>query len=135
MNAEGVFVDTNVLLYLYDDDPAKAQRVADVLLLRPLISVQVLNEFANVSLRKLSMTWPDIRKALYHIRSVCPVLPLTVETHGRGVELASLHKLAVYDAMIVAAAEAGGCDVLFSEDMQHGRRIAGLRIADPFRRD
>lgn len=42
------------------------------------------------------------------------------------------HNLAFYDALIVAAAIEGGCDTLWSEDMQHGRVIGGLTIRNPF---
>jgi predicted nucleic acid-binding protein len=41
-------------------------------------------------------------------------------------------QLSFYDALIVASAIGGGCDVLYSEDMQYGRSISGLAIVDPF---
>jgi predicted nucleic acid-binding protein len=127
----GVFVDTNVLLYLRSGEPAKADRAEAILRLRPIVSVQVLNEFANVSRRKLRRDWREIEDALARIKAICPVTPLTVEVHERGIELAAIHGLAIYDAMIVAAARQAGCATLLSEDLQHGRRFGRLAVVNP----
>jgi predicted nucleic acid-binding protein len=57
-----------------------------------------------------------------------------VETHAEGLRIAQRYGLSVYDAMIVGAALLAGCDVLFSEDMQHGLHVdRRLRIVNPFR--
>ncbi len=56
----------------------------------------------------------------------------TSATHAAAVSLARDHGFAFYDALIIAAALGRGCDTLFSEDMQHGRRVAGLTIVNPF---
>jgi len=60
------------------------------------------------------------------------VRPLTADTHAAALALARDHGFAFYDALIVAAAVEAGCDVLYSEDMQHGRVIGGLTIRNPF---
>ena len=60
------------------------------------------------------------------------VVPLTADTHAAAVELARDHVLAFYDALIVASAIEAGCGTLYSEDLQHGRAIAGLTIQNPF---
>jgi predicted nucleic acid-binding protein len=130
----GRFADTNVLLYLTSGDLQKA-KIAERLLDEGLtLSVQVLNEFANVARRKFDMSWPQINHALSIIASVSTVVPLTLAIHRRGLVLAEEHRFATYDAMIVAAAELSGCTTLWSEDMQHGQLIAGrLHIVNPFR--
>lgn len=129
----GRFADTNVLLYLTSGDLQKAN-VAERLLDEGLIlSVQVLNEFANVARRKFDMSWAQVNHALGVIAAVSTVVPVTLAIHRRGLALAEEHRFATYDAMIVAAAELSGCSTLYSEDMQHGRLIAGqLRILNPF---
>lgn len=133
MSAPKVFIDTNVLLYLLSADNDKADRAEMVVRAGGLISVQVLNEMANVARRKLAMSWEEINEVLGLIRSVCPTAPLTIETHGRGRFIAERYGLSVYDAMIVAAALLGGCHTLYSEDMQHGLLIDHqLRICNPF---
>jgi predicted nucleic acid-binding protein len=127
------FIDTNVLLYLLSSDANKADRAEAILQTGGLISVQVLNEMANVALRKLSMPWEEINEVLTLIRSVCHVEPLTVKTHDRGRHAAERYKLNVYDAMIVASALLAGCETLYTEDMHHGLLIDDqLRIRNPF---
>jgi predicted nucleic acid-binding protein len=75
----------------------------------------------------------EINEVLALIRSVCPAVPLTIETHDRGRHVAERYGLSVYDAMIVAAALLGGCETLYSADMQDGLLIDDqLRICNPF---
>jgi predicted nucleic acid-binding protein len=128
-----VFIDTNVLLYLLSADDKKADRVEVILRTGGLISVQVLNEMTNVARRKLAMSWMEIDELLALIRSFCAVAPLSVETHDRGRLIAERYGLSVFDAMIVSAALFGGCETLYSEDMQDGIFIdQQLRICNPF---
>ena len=100
-----------------------------------VISVQVLNEFANVARRKLGMTWREAREPLDAIRTLCRAIsPVDIGTHEEALRIAERHGYAVFDALIVAAALRTGCAILYSEDMQDGMTIDGrLRIVDPFR--
>ena len=128
------FIDTNILLYLMSEDSNKADRAETIVRAGGTISVQVLNELANVTHRKLAMSWMEINELLSLIRSLCSSIePLTIETHDLGKLIAERYKLSVYDAMIVAAALLGGCETLYSEDMQDGLLIDNqLRICNPF---
>lgn len=128
-----VFFDTNVVLYLLSGDPAKADRAEELLSAGGRISVQVLNEFSAVALRKLHMTWAEIREVLAQVRMVCEVEPLTVETYDQAARIAERYGYSVYDALIVSAALLAGCSTLYSEDMQHGQVIdRKLTIRNPF---
>ena len=129
------FLDTNVLLYLVSSDATKADRAESLLADGGVISVQVLNEFANVGRRKAGLSWDEVIDILDLIRRRCRVLELTAELHDVGVSLARRFSLSVYDAMIVAAALEAGSATLYSEDMQHGLRIdRALTILNPFLR-
>lgn len=133
MSGAEVFFDTNVVLYLLSGDVIKADRSEELLVTGGVISVQVLNEFAAVASRKLHMSWPEIREVLAQIRVVCPVEPLSVDTHDRGAQVAERYDLSIYDALIVAAALLAGCTTLYSEDMQNGQVIERqLTIRNPF---
>ena len=133
MTGTDVFFDTNIVLYLLSADVAKADRSEELLAIGGVISVQVLNEFAAVALRKLGMAWPEIREVLAQVRAVCPVEPVTIATHDRAVVVAECYGLSVYDALIVAAALLCGCKTLYSEDLQHGQVIERqLTIQNPF---
>jgi predicted nucleic acid-binding protein len=134
MGGTEAFFDTNVLLYLLSEDEAKADRAESLLAAGGVISVQVLNEFAAVALRKLALSHGEIRDALEPIRRICRLVPLAAETHDLGLRLAERYGFALYDAMIVAAALLAGCGTLYSEDLQHGQRIEErLVVCDPFR--
>ena len=134
MAAAKIFIDSNVLLYLLSADSMKADTAEAILRTGGLISVQVLNEIANVALRKLDMSWAEINQFLAPVRSLYTVQSLTVETHDRGREVAERYGLSVYDSMIVSAALLAGCTTLYSEDMQHGLLVdKQLRIANPFK--
>ncbi len=130
----GNFFDTNVLLYVASGDTAKAERAEALIGSGGTISVQVLNEIANVARRKTRLSWHDTHALLSLLRGLLTVQSVTVETHETGLALAERYNLSIYDAMIVAAALDADCDSLWSEDMQHGMAIDGrLRIANPFR--
>ena len=134
MAAAKAFIDSNVILYLLSKDAKKADAAEAVLRAGGLISVQVLNEIANVALRKIGMSWAETNQFLAVIRSLCAVESLTVETHDRGRDVAERCGLSVYDAMIVTAALLAGCTVLYSEDMQDGLVVdKQLRVANPFK--
>lgn len=133
MTAAEVFFDTNVVFYLLSEDAAKADRAEELLASGGRVSVQVLNEFAAVASRKLGMGWTDIGEILAQIRAVCPVEPLSIETHERGLAIAARYRLNVYDAMIVASALLAGCKELYSEDLQHGQTFERqLTVRNPF---
>ncbi len=128
------FFDTNVLLYLLSADAAKADRAEEVLAEGGTVSVQVLNEFTSVALRKLGMRLSEVREILEAIYQVCRVVPLTMEVHQQGLGLVERYKLSLYDSMIVAAALDAGCTTLYSEDLQDGQLIdRRMRVRNPFR--
>jgi predicted nucleic acid-binding protein len=127
------FFDTNVLLYLISSDTAKADTAEALVSRGGVISVQVLNEFASVAVRKLGMPYREIREVLQVVREVCMTSPLTLETHDLALEIAERYGYSVYDALTLAAATLAECDVLYSEDLQNGQRIQGkLRVTNPF---
>ena len=133
MNVADRFFDTNVLLYLLSADAAKADRAEELLVQGGHISVQVLNEFAAIAIRKLKMSHAEVRETLAPIRAVCTVNSLGEDDHELGMQLAERYRLSVYDAMIVASALAAGCKTLLSEDLQNGQLIdRELRIYNPF---
>ena len=77
--------------------------------------------------------WPQIEFALGQFRdSLDDVVAITLTTHESAVTLARDHGLSFYDALIVATAQETGCDTLFTEDMQRGRRFGSVTIVNPF---
>jgi predicted nucleic acid-binding protein len=126
------FLDTNILVYAQQTG-VKAEISQDLIAEGGTISVQVLNELANVLRKKLGRNWRDIELVLADLDNAFdPALPLTVETNRVALALARDHNIAFYDALIVAAAQEAGCDTLFTEDLQHGRKFGNLTIVNPF---
>jgi predicted nucleic acid-binding protein len=129
----GDFFDTNVLLYLVSQDTEKADRAEALVRQGGAISVQVLDEAANVARRKMRMDWRETREFLATLRGLLTVAPMMLETHALGLDFAERYRLSIYDATIAAAAALCGCGRLWSQDMQDGMRIGeNLRVANPF---
>lgn len=127
------FFDSNVLLYLIASDTGKADRSENLLAKGGVISVQVLNEFTNVALRKQGLAWSRIHGALAPIRYLCRIEPIGVETYDRATALCERYGYSVYDGMILAAALMAGCTTLYSEDLHHGQIIdERLTIENPY---
>jgi predicted nucleic acid-binding protein len=129
----GSFFDSNIVLYVAVSDDRKALRAEQLLGAGGAISVQVLNESANVLRRKRQLPWKNVLAFLSELRAGLKVHPVTTDTHETGLRLAERYGFAIYDSMIVAAALQADCDTLWSEDMQDGLVVEKrLRIANPF---
>lgn len=134
-----VFVDTNVLLYCFDDhDPAKRDRArawVSACWQRRCgrISTQVLNEFYTNARRKFSSAI-SAGDARAEVRRYQRWLPWAIDhaTMETAWAVESRYQLNYWDALIVAAAQAQGCAYLLSEDLQHEQQIDSLKILDPF---
>jgi predicted nucleic acid-binding protein len=126
------FIDTNVFLYLLEDGP-KAQIAEREISAGGMISVQVLNEVLANCICKARMSWGEAGEFLSGLREIVEVRGLTEEVHDLGRAVGARYGFSAYDAMIVAAALLNGCNILLSEDMQHGLLVENhLRINNPF---
>ncbi len=133
------FVDTNVLIYSVSDAPENAhkrRRAQELLDGGDLaFSLQVLQEFYYQATRPTRPDRIEHEQALELITAWrrFPVQETTLALLDRGFELRRRHRFSFWDSMIVAAARAQGCDVLWTEDMDDGRIVEGMRVANPFR--
>src|SRR5437763_14738410 len=112
----GDFFDTNVLVYIASGRTPKADRAERLVREGGIISVQVLNEIANVARRKMRLSWPETRAFLSLIRGLLPIEPITVKTHETGLALAARYRMSDYDAKIADSALLAGCYRLWSVD-------------------
>ena len=132
MNAKP-FLDTNILIYAFASNDPRSEEAEALLAAGGLISIQVLNEFVNVSRRKLRREWPEIEEALSVLRTILdPPIPLTIEVHEAAVGLVRNSGFSFYDSLIIAAAIRAGCRILYSEDMQDGKTVDGMTVRNPF---
>jgi len=132
------FVDTNVLIYFVDGRDKAKQSIARAVLANAIgnrqyvISAQVVNEFANVALKKLGMTEDEVRQyveAFQHIHIVFQHGGWTV----RALEIRKQYELQFYDSLLLAAAESVGCDEILTEDLNDGQTYCGIKAVNPFK--
>lgn len=129
-----VFLDTNVLVYLYSSsEPAKRSIVTSVVAdNHAVVSTQVLGELANALVRKLALPAEAIDRAIDEVTSACDLVLVTPATVRSALRVCARYRLAYFDGQILAAALAAGVNTVYSEDMQHGQIVEGLRIVSPF---
>ena len=132
------FLDTNVLVYAYQfNDPAK-QRVGQepvrkALSGKFLISPQVLSEFASTLLHKASPpATPEAMIAILDRLSPIKLVTSDGDLIRRAVEAQSSYGLHLYDCLIIAAAERGGCGRIWSEDFNAGQKYFAVTVTNPF---
>lgn len=131
------FLDTNVLVYTDDaSEPRKQRRAFELYRAcftrgRGVVSTQVLQEYFVATTRKLGVD-PAIARRKLELFATMDVVVTQVGDILAATDLARLHSLSFWDALIVRAALAANCSVLYSEDLQDGFRINGLQIRNPF---
>lgn len=132
------FLDTNILAYTADGrNKSKQKRCRELLRslekegIRQVISTQVLQEFYVVATKKLGIE-PLAAKALVHAFGKFEVISVTPTIIESGIECSILQQTSFWDGLIIVAAEAGRCNTLFSEDLNHAQVIRGVLIQNPF---
>ncbi len=127
------FLDSNILLYAIGSEADKADRADALVRAGGVISVQVLNEIANVCFRKRGFSPDRVAVLLGLFKGLLQVVPVTLETHDLALKIVLRHRIGVWDANVVAAALLAGCDTLWSEDMHNGLLIQKqLTVRNPF---
>ncbi|MDO5672048.1 MAG: PIN domain-containing protein [Actinomycetaceae bacterium] len=131
-----VFVDTNVLAYLFDGrSPKKQARAQEILLSgNPLVvSTQVMLELYSVITRKFNppLSPADGEKVLANLRQ-WEVINTDADLVVSAARTVTQHQLSIWDAMILEAANISGCLELWSEDLTHGSTLRGVKIVNPF---
>ncbi len=137
--SDRIFLDTNVLVYAFDDsDPAKKNRSLEILeqvgkQLQAVVSTQVLQEFYVAVLRKLKqpLSEDEAEGAVQHFAKL-PVVLIDKAMILSAVRTSRIHQLSLWDALIVQSATESGCRRLLTEDLQHGQRFGSLQIENPF---
>src|SRR5258706_11526109 len=135
-----IFVDTNILIYAFDDADLRKQQSARLWRAelwktrRGRISFQVLQEFFVIVTRKSMSSREDARA---EVRDLLAWMPVAVDafTLERGWKMQDRYQLSFWDALIVAAAVQASCGYLLTEDLQEGQDLDGVIVVNPFRTD
>ena len=134
------FLDTNVFVYSFDPSDAQKRQAATELVgdglasQKGVVSYQVVQEFFNVALRRFSQPMQTAEAEQYLNVVFRPLLRVhsSQSLYGEALHLQDTNYLSWYDSLIVASAIQAECDVLYSEDFQHGQRFGSLRVVNPF---
>jgi predicted nucleic acid-binding protein len=134
------FLDTNIFVYSFDAHATPKCKKATALIHQAadsgagVVSYQVVQEFFNVALRRFSPAMTIAEAEQYLIAVFRPLLAVhsSPVLYFAALRIKAQHQLAWYDSLIVAAAIESECDILYSEDLQHGQKVNNLRIQNPF---
>jgi predicted nucleic acid-binding protein len=134
------FLDTNIFVYTFDTKaPAKAKRAARLIRQAAdtgegVVSYQVVQEFFNVAFRRFSRPMNVAEAEQYLITVFRPLLAVhsSPTLYVEALRVSGKYRLSWYDSIIAAAALQAQCGMLYSEDLQHGQELEGLRIENPF---
>jgi predicted nucleic acid-binding protein len=135
-----VFLDTNVFVYELEISEPKKSAQAEALIRssikarRGVVSYQVVQEFFNVAFKKFAKPLSVMEAEEYLRKTFVPLLAVdsSPRLFREAIRIKNQHRLSWYDALIVAAAVEAQCEILYSEDLQSGRKFEGVTIQNPF---
>ena len=134
------FIDTNVFVYSFDDRQPDKQERSRALIQEGLktglgmISTQVVQEFLNVATHKFAVPLKIEHSTLYLrqvLNPLCQVYP-DLALYESSLDIQAETRYSFYDSLILASAMRGGCDFLYSEDLQAGQEVRGVKIVNPY---
>lgn len=133
-----IFLDTNIIIYAFSEDEAKKQSIALELLESQengvFISKQVINELANILLKKFRLSSNQVENAILELDTIVNIVDFDLSTQIKALHIKDKYNLQFYDSLIIATALENRCTTLYSEDMHHDMLIENrLRIIDPFK--
>ena len=134
------FIDTNVFIYQLEALDERKAAIADKIIRDGIasgnacISFQVIQETLNTVIRKAEVPLDRESAGSYLENVLAPLfrVPATIDLYERALDIQARYRYSFYDSLIIGAALIGGCSRIYTEDLQHGQRIEGLTIHNPF---
>ena len=137
--SDKVFLDTNILVYAYDESESEKQTTAQALLTRGIereeavLSTQVLSEFFVVVTRRIKAPLSaNQAEQVIDLLSILPVVEVDLKLVKRAVSVHGELQISYWDSLIISAAERAGCTKIQSEDLNAGQVYLGARVENPF---
>jgi predicted nucleic acid-binding protein len=133
------FLDTNVLVYLFDhDEPTKQQRAREILEnAEPgelVLSTQILSEFYVTVTRKLGRPLdPALATQVVDWLGLLSVVSIDMTLIKSAIQTSRSSRLSYWDGLVVATAARAGCERLLTEDLNDGQKIGPVHVENPFR--
>ncbi len=133
--SDRIFIDTNVLIYLYSQEKEKQQIVLSIFESEHTfcISTHVMMEFCNVLIKKLKYPRNAVDIALEDFKENFEILVVDFQMIKHALRIQEQYQYSFFDSLVLATAIVSNCTRVYSEDMQHDQLIDGmLRIWNPF---
>ena len=131
------FLDSNIILYSNSKTEYDKNKIANELIFSieyTLISTQVINEITNILYKKFKIDTESIKNVILEIGNNLEIVSFSLDTQIKAIDIKEKYKLQYYDSLILATALENGCNILYSEDMQHNQIIENqLKIVNPFK--
>lgn len=135
------FIDTNIFVYSFDSRDKSKQKKAKEIIETALsdrngiISFQVIQEFMNLAAKKFEPPFTPKEQLTYLEEVLDPLCAIhsSIELYRKALAIQEETGFSYYDSLILAGAGDGGCQFLYSEDLQHGRKASGVKIINPFK--
>ena len=133
------FIDSNVLVYAYDQHDPNKQKTAQTVLTEAIkkgnatFSTQVIGEFFTIVTKKIPtpLSADDAYEVIKTL-AVLPVLHIDLGMVHRAIETHTQYGISYWDSLILAAAERAGCATVLTEDLQHRGTYHNLQVVNPF---
>ena len=134
MPGDKIFLDSNVLIYIYSlDEPDKRAIAISLCEHYAVISFQVMNEISNVLTGKFNLDPNDVAAKLDELSNSLELKNVDILTIKKALSLKSFYKYSYFDCLMLASALISDCSIIYSEDLQHGQIIENkLKIVNPF---
>jgi predicted nucleic acid-binding protein len=137
--SDRAFLDTNILVYAYDEHELQKQSKAQGLLIdgieqeNVVLSVQVIGEFFNVVTRHIPQPMSaEQAQGIIDMLSILPVQEIDLAMVNRTIETHKTYQISYWDSLIVSAAERAGCSMIISEDLSAGQTYHNILVHNPF---
>ena len=131
-----VFLDANILVYAQDaGSPHKQRKSREVVAELAesgdgVISTQVMQEFFVAATRKIGVP-PLVTKGVLKTFAVFEIVQVSPPLIQEAVDCSILNQLSFWDSLILAAAASAGCTIVYSEDLNSGQGILGVKVQNP----
>lgn len=131
-----VFFDSNIFVYSIDENDTHKKEIAKNLLIKhkdsAVISTQNLQEFYNASTKRLGIDKNKMKQTLEQLSKAFPVKEITPSIIFKAIDIQIKNTLSFYDSLIISTASKSGCIVCYSEDLNNGQVIDGVKVINPF---
>ncbi len=131
-----IFLDSNILIYAFENNEPKKQNIALNIIESDLnniiLSTQVINEFINVMNKKKKIPFNKIELMVDGL-TYFQTAQISNSTIKLALQIAQKYSYSYFDSLMLSSAIENDCPIIYSEDMHNNHEILNkLKIINPF---